>query len=595
MDSKQFDFLEGLRFLALRHIKTDNPLETSKVNSALARRGAVLLPSALAVAAWLCLAGSAQAFEVETGQPDLKILWDTTLKYSNALRLKGASSAIVGGSNYSTSSSTYFPNTDDGSNNFSKGLVSNRLDVLSEFDLKYKQVGFRISGAGWYDSVYHRSNDNNAASTMNATSVEHNQFTDATRKLMGGDAEVLDAFVFGKFDLADMPTTVRAGKHTLLLGESFMIGANGMAAAQAPIDVVKAATVPNSQFKEFMMPVNQLSAQMQLNDDVSVSGYYMLDWKSDRLPASGSYFGFMDALGTGGEHLIVANTGTTNIVYDRAASDLTPKKRGQWGAQLRFHVGEVDYSVVAAQWNDHGPSGLYMRDGAGAPTSDAQGLHVGTYQWAFHEGIKAVGLGFSTTMGSVNVAGEMSYRWNMPFDSDAIPTSSSYYKADANNTDNPMYAVGKSAHAQVSWIASLGQNWLANDADFVGEVAWNRALSVTKNANAVNPNSTRDAVNVRMVFEPKYRQVSPGLDLSVPVGLGYGLMGNSRVVGGFSGKDVGDLSVGINGSYLDVWRFGLTYTHFLGEAAPFIENGHRSFKQYWADRNNLAFNVRRTF
>jgi len=129
MDLKQFDFLEWLRFLALRHIKTDNPLETSKVNSALARRGAVLLPSALAVAAWLCLAGSAQAFEVETGQPDLKILWDTTLKYSTAFRLKNPSSAIVGGSNYDASGSTYFPNTDDGSNNFKKGLVSNRLDA----------------------------------------------------------------------------------------------------------------------------------------------------------------------------------------------------------------------------------------------------------------------------------------------------------------------------------------------------------------------------------------------------------------------------------------------------------------------------------
>lgn len=552
-------------------------------------RPLALVPSALATAAWLSLAGPAAAFQLETDNPDLQVLWDTTVKYSNAFRLKGASSAIVGGSNYDTSSSTYFPNTDDGSNNFKKGLVSNRLDVLSELDVKYKQVGFRISGAGWYDSVYHGGNDNNAAATTNAMSVAHNQFTDATRKLMGGDAEVLDAFVFGKFSLADMPTTVRAGKHTILLGESFMIGANGMAAAQAPIDVVKAATVPNSQFKEFMMPVNQLSAQMQVNEDVSVSGYYMLDWKNDRLPASGSYFSFMDALGAGGERLIVGYSGAGNVGFDREA-DLQPAKRGQWGAQVRFHVGEVDYSVVAAQWNDHGPSGLYLHPYADAVV-DGNGVHPGTYQFVFHEGIKAVGLGFSTTVGSVNLAGEFSYRWNAPLDSDAQLDAT----RSANNTDSPLYAVGKTAHAQVSWIASLGRNWLADDADFVGELAFNRALSITKNPDAVNPNSTRDAANVRMVFEPKYRQVSPGLDLSVPVGLGYGLMGNSRAVGAFSGKNVGDLSVGVNGSYLDVWRFGLTYTHFLGEAAPFIEDGHRTFKQYWADRNNLAFNVRRTF
>jgi hypothetical protein len=67
------------------------------------------------------------------------------------------------------------------------------------------------------------------------------------------------------------------------------------------------------------------------------------------------------------------------------------------------------------------------------------------------------------------------------------------------------------------------------------------------------------------------------------------------VVGPFLGKKTGDLSIGLNGSYLDVWRFGLNYTHFLGEAGPFIEGGHRSFKQALADRNYVSFNLRRTF
>lgn len=554
----------------------------------------VCRPSVLALAVWCSLSLPAQAFEVETDIPELKILWDTTFKYSAGFRLKDPSAAIVSGSNYDTSGSTYFPNTDDGSRNFKKGLVSNRLDVLSELDVQYQRVGLRLSGAGWYDSVYHRKNDNDSAGTANAMSVAHDQFTSATRKLHGGDAEILDAFIFGKFDLADMPTTVRVGKHTLLYGESFMLGANGMAAAQAPIDVVKAATVPNSQFKEFMMPVNQLSAQMQLNPDVSIGAYYMLDWKNDRLPGSGSYFSFMDALGTGGERLIVGSSSAGNVGFDRE-SDMQPAKRGQWGAQMRFHVGDVDYSIVAAQWNDHGPSGLYLHPYSTAVV-DSNGVHPGTYQWVFHEGIKAIGAGFSTTLGSVNVAGEMSYRWNAPFDSEAQTDAT----RSGNNTSNPLYAVGRSAHAQVSWIASLGRTWLANDADFVGEIAWNRALSVTKNPGAVNPNTTRDAANVRMVFEPKYRQVLPGLDISVPVGLGWGLYGNSRAVGAFMGQDTGDLSIGVNGSYLDAWRFSLNYTHYMGEAAPFIALGsdgsnHRSFKQYYADRDYLSLSVRRTF
>ena len=547
--------------------------------------------SRLATATLLGLAGpAALAFEVETGNPDLKVLWDTTVKYSTGFRLKSPSQAIVGGPNYDTTSASYFPNTDDGDRNFKRGLVSNRLDVLSELDVSYQNVGARVSAAGWYDTVYQRNtNANDSPGTANPISVPYNQFTEATRRLHGGDGEFLDAFVFGRFKLGDTSASVRLGKHTLLYGESLMLGANGIAAAQASIDVVKAATVPNAQFKEFMMPINQVSGQLQISPAVTVGAYYMLDWQGDRLPGSGSYYSFMDSLGTGGERLIVGYSPAGNVSFHREA-DMKAKKSGQGGVQLRFHVGDVDYGLYAVQWNDHGPSGLYLHPFAGAPVASASGLQVGTYQWVFHEGIRAVGGSFSTTLGNVNLAGEVSFRSNTPLDSDA-----QLDVVGANNSDNPLYAVGKSAHAQVNWIASIGPSFLSREADFVGEIAWNRRLSITKNAAALNPNATRDASNIRFVFEPKYRQVMPGLDLSVPVGVGYGLSGNSSVVGAFLGKHTGDISVGLNGSYLDVWRFGLNLTHYFGDAAPFIDGGHRSFKQFFADRDYLSHNVRRTF
>jgi len=545
--------------------------------------------AAILGAAALALSAQAAAFEIATGDPDLKVLWDTTLKYSNAFRVKDRSPAIVSGPNYDTTSPGYFPNTDDGSRNFSRGLISNRFDVLSELDVAYKEFGVRVSATGWFDTVYRRDhNANDSPGTSNPVSVPYNAFTDATRRLHGADAEFLDAFVFGRFRPGGMPTTLRLGKHTLLYGESFMLGANGIAVAQAPIDVVKAATVPNSQFKEFMRPVNQLSGQIQLTPNVMFGAYYKLDWQGDRLPGSGSYFSMMDSIAAGGERLIVGHAPPGNVYFGRTA-DWKAKDGGQGGVQLRFHHGDVDYGVYAVQWNDHGPQ-LYLRPFAGAPIVGPNGMQVGDYQWVFHEGIRAFGASFSTTVGSVNLAGEASIRTNTPFDSDA-----QVFIPGADNSGNPLYAVGKSAHAQVSWIASLGPNWLAREVDFVGEIAWNRRLSVDKNPGALNPNATRDATNIRMVFEPKYRQVLPGVDLSVPIGLGWGLDGNSSVVGPFLGKKTGDLSIGLNGSYLDVWRFGLNYTHFLGEAGPFIEGGHRTFKQALADRNYVSFNLRRTF
>ena len=66
------------------------------------------------------------------------------------------------------------------------------------------------------------------------------------------------------------------------------------------------------------------------------------------------------------------------------------------------------------------------------------------------------------------------------------------------------------------------------------------------------------------------------------------------------GQDTGDISIGLNGSYLDVWRFSANYTHYIGAAAPFIGlssdgSNHRLFKQYYADRDYLSVSVRRTF
>ncbi|MFS2020923.1 DUF1302 family protein, partial [Massilia sp. CT11-108] len=70
--------------------------------------------------------------------------------------------------------------------------------------------------------------------------------------------------------------------------------------------------------------------------------------------------------------------------------------------------------------------------------------------------------------------------------------------------------------------------------------AWNRLLSVTKNSAALNPNTTDDALGIKLVYTPTYRQVFPGIDLSVPVGLSYFPMGKSAVVGSFGPDKGGD-------------------------------------------------------
>src|SRR3546814_18308220 len=103
------------------------------------------------------------------------------------------------------------------------------------------------------------------------------------------------------------------------------------------------------------------------------------------------------------------------------------------------------------------------------------------------------------------------------------------------NNSNSLYATGNSAHAQLSIIQVFDGSPLWESANLIGEVAWNRRTAITKNAAALDPNTTRDAWGFRAVFEPAYYQVLPGLDVTVPIGFGYNPKGRSSVVGNFNG------------------------------------------------------------
>lgn len=526
----------------------------------------------------------AHSFELETGNPDLKVRWDNTLKYSAAGRLREPSALLISAAN-----------EDDGDRNFKKGLISNRIDLLTELDATFGNFGARVSAAAWYDDVYNRSNDNNSPGTVNHVSRPFNEFTEATQKLHGRKGELLDAFVVGKAALGEGSVTVRAGRHALLWGESLFLGANGIAGGQAPIDIVKAQSVPNTQFKELIRPTEQVSGQWQISPDVSVGAYYQWRWEKHRFPAVGSYFSTNDTFGAGAERLRFFGPFAAT-----KGADIKAKDSGQGGLQARFRVGETDYGVYAIRYHDKSPQ-LYFRNLlAGTPPGVSLPAQ---FFYAYPENIKAFGASFSRTFDAVNLAGEVSFRRNMPLASNSqldlfgiVPAAFGGPTRAADNDDDPLYAVGKTAHAQVSWLATLGPNFLAREASFLGEIAWNRTTSVTRNRGSLNPNADRDAWNMRLVFEPQYRQVLPGVDLSVPLGLGYG-KGNSSALGGaFLGDDVGDVSIGVSGIYQQEWRFGLNYTHFFGPEGLFLDSANQvSFKQSLKDRDFVSLSVSHTF
>lgn len=540
------------------------------------------LTAAAAAVGALVAASAAQAVGIETDNSDLKIRWDNSVKYSASFRLKDRSPTLIAD-----------PNQDDGDRNFNTGLVSNRVDLLSEFDLSYKgQLGFRTSAAGWYDSVYRGSNDNDSPATFNNTSVANDQFGHRTRQLHGGTGEFLDAFAFANGQLGEVAGNLRLGRHTLLYGESLFFGSNGIANGQAPLDVVKLLTVPNSQFKEIVRPINQLSGQLQLQDNLTVGAYYQFEWKRTLIPSAGSYLSGADVL-EGSERFLLPSSlvpvpGAALVRQD----DLKPGDSGQSGLQIKWRPKAVDaeFGFYAIQYHDKSPQ-FYLYPGANV---DPTKLKFGEYRLVYPgQPIRSYGVSVSTQIGDVNVSGEVSVRRNTPLVSDP-----QFVAPTADNQDNAAYAIGNSAHVQVSALYIVPPTALWNSAVFMGEVAWNRRTSVTKNEAALAANSSRDAWAARVVFTPTWYQAVGLLDLSMPVGVGYSAKGNSSVVGQFNpgGKDGGDLSVGVQGVYQQVWRFGLNLTHFFGSEGTALNTaGQYSFKQYLKDRDFVSLSVQRTF
>lgn len=546
---------------------------SAKVNNRRGWRFSILAQAALLAT------GHAAAIEIDTGNPDYKLRWDNTVRYSAMYRLNDRSPGLSVGS--------INTNQNDGNNNFNKGVVSNRFDLLTEVDLTARDWGARISGAAWYDSVYNRSTDNTSTS---ANHLPASEFAPETRKVMGQKVELLDAFVFGKFDVADMPGTVRLGRHTLLWGESLFFGANGIAGGQAPVDLVKLLSVPNSQFKETARPTGKLSAQVQLSSNVAVGAYIGYEWDKTRLIPSGAYLSASDAIGPGGERIIAGPLGSF-----LRQPDVEPGDSGQGGVQLRWRNDslDTDFGLYAIRFHALAPSGIVSTLTAPPPA----GGHASSYRWYHHEGIRAFGASFAKTVGEWSLAGEASYRQNAPLASSGQSAIQSLGVGTSfDNKNNTPYAVGDTAHMQFSWLASLGPSFISNEASFLGEIAWNRRVKVKKNPQMLNPNSDRDATAIRAVFSPTYRQVVPGIDLTPSVGLGY-TWGRSSALGpAFGVNKGGDLNVGLAAVYLGTWFANLNFVRYFGPEGPTSDTANNAqYKQALKDRNFVTLSLRTTF
>ena len=541
----------------------------------------------LALAVMICMGYSTSfAFDIPTGNDDLQFRWDNTVRYFLQYRVASQDDTLLNSAN-----------ADDGDRNFDKGLVSNRLDLLSEMDLlwKSKDMGIRFSGAFWYDQIYHSGFDNESVATSNYLDSNGNQTVNrlykyADRRYAGPSGELLDAFVFAKID-AGFPIYVKVGRHIYSWGESLFDPFHGINYGQMPLDLAKAAVMPGTEVKEVFRPLNAVSVIAQITPAIQVAAQYFLQWQRTITPDGGTLFGTSD-VSLDGEGAIILGPG----VYARHGRDIEAARNRDFGIALKFNP----------PWSKDATLGLYYRKFSDKLPQVILTLDDLTYHCAYKSNIDLYGISYSTTLpasiwgiGGSTMGTELSLRKHMPLNSGTAAVLSSSLPDDGD----VLGAVGETMHAIVNLLGFLPRTSLWDAGTWSMEFDFSRYNSVEsdplgtfagEDSHAFG-HATREAMNSHFGFTPQYLQILPGLDMSVPMSLEYGLFGVSSVAAG-QGEGDGVISIGFQFDYLSAYHLTFTYANLFGKlddsSGSAVTRGNYGLKR---DRDYVALTFKYAF
>jgi hypothetical protein len=555
----------------LKHNQRTRDKLLSSVPSRYAILGSrILLGTAAGIAALLSVQ-PADAFNLYNGSyagQSLEINLETTVSYATFYRVNDPSSVLLANIN-----------GDEGDRDFRHGFVDNTFDVLPVFDLKYGNFGVHVSGEAYLDTVYLQRNQNNSPGTFNPYSTSDNRsFTTATQNVNGRNAVLLDAFAYDgiNFGANDQQTiTLKVGRQTLLWGQSLFFAENGISAGQAPLDIIKAQSLPNAQAQQVYLPTGQVVFTYQPNQVLTLQAYYQFEWEHDTFQGVGAYFSSADILDKGGQRVIA---GPNEYLY--RAKDLSPPiDNGEFGASVQATVGLFDLGLYALRYDSKAPA-IYA-----GPAFAGQGPgNVGSYWLVYPRDIQIYGASFSTDVGPANVAGEVSGRRNMNLVAGGFGNSA-VYPNSANA--GALYPSGSTMAAQVSAIyASAGIPFVPGGVSYLGEIAMNHVISVDENRAALAPGRQATAAAVEFTITPNYYSVLPKLDIAFPIGLTYDVLGRSEIDGTMN-HGTGNVTFGVSATYRTTWIATITYKDFFGKADPTLNP--------LADRGYVDLDLEHTF
>ena len=183
----------------------------------------VLAPGKTALAVSLASTLAGPAFGVSFNIGEIEGSFDSSLSVGASWSTAKPNRDLIGANNGGKGLSQ---TSDDGHLNFKRGETFSKIfKGIHDLELKYGDTGVFVRGKYWYDFE------------LKDESRPFKDISDNNRKegAKSSGGQILDAFVYHNYSIADAPGSVRFGKQVVSWGESTFIG--GGINSINPIDV----------------------------------------------------------------------------------------------------------------------------------------------------------------------------------------------------------------------------------------------------------------------------------------------------------------------------------------------------------------------
>jgi hypothetical protein len=375
---------------------------------------------------------SASATEMKFGEIGVNV--DTTASFGVGVRTHGQDCSHVSTAPAPLKKEVGCPNqfgngdninTDDGEINFGKwDPYSASVKAVSDIEAKYQNYGAFVRLKAFYDYI------GNQRAGQYDTRFGRRPLDDSersgARNAAGRDFSLLDAFLYGNFNVGDLPLNVRAGKQVINWGESLAIGGG---INQFMTFDVGAIRTPGAEIKEALLPQEMVSFTLGLPADFGISAWYGLKWRKTVIDPVGTFFSGADVLGPGGTYLNLVVDGPQATQAGRNGLQLAiaegnlPRNLGQYGLKLSYNADWLndgtELGLYYVNYHSHLPFVQYSNGDPSALFGPSLVYGPQSYREAFPEDVKLIGASFSTVLdwlaGGTAFSGEALYQPQLPF------------------------------------------------------------------------------------------------------------------------------------------------------------------------------------